>query len=163
MFRTSPNSLLPPVNPNTALFPCSSTKTSVSRGDNTHIPTYHGSLNATKATHLHVRHNNLSPNNLLMSYRDNNGNLKVMTKSYFLSLCNDISSREGYPHFTGHSFCIGGMTLLLQDSVDPEYVKMYGRWKSSTFTRYWRDLHTCASVHIDRVYTCKHLHQRLSA
>ncbi|KAF5311399.1 hypothetical protein D9758_019133 [Tetrapyrgos nigripes] len=140
-----------------------STKTSVSRGDNTHIPVNHGSLNATKATHLHVRHNNLSPNDLLMSYRDDNGNLKVMTKFYFLSLCNNVQLREGYPRFTGHSFHIGGMTLLLQDGVDPEYVKMCGRWKSSTFTHYWRDLHTCASVHIDRVYARKRLHQHLSA
>ncbi|KAF5343355.1 hypothetical protein D9758_014175 [Tetrapyrgos nigripes] len=139
-----------------------STKTSVSRGDYTHIHAYHGSLNATKATHLHVCANDLGPSDPLMSFRDDSGKLKCLTKSHFLSLCNDVWSKEGYPRFTGHSFHIGGTTLLLHDGVNPEYVKMCGRWNSSAFTRYWRDLHTCASIHIDRVHARRCLHQRLN-
>ncbi|KAF5362749.1 hypothetical protein D9758_011739 [Tetrapyrgos nigripes] len=158
---------LPPPTPDSKYGPLSmflpSTKTSVSRGDYAHIHAYHGSLNATKATHIHICSNNLSPDNPLMSYRDDSRKLKVMTKTHFLSLCNDVWSKESYPQFTGHSFRIGGTTLLLQDGVDPEYIKMCGRWKSSAFTRYWRDLHTCASIHIDRVHARRRLQQRLNA
>ncbi|KAF5344547.1 hypothetical protein D9758_016465 [Tetrapyrgos nigripes] len=102
---------LPPPTPNSKHGPLAmflpSTKTSVSRGNHAHIHTYHGSLNATKATHIHVCHNNLSPNDPLMSYRDKKGKLKVMTKSYFLNLCNNIWKKEGYPRFTSHSFHTG--------------------------------------------------------
>ncbi|KAF5334069.1 hypothetical protein D9758_017658 [Tetrapyrgos nigripes] len=158
---------LPPPTPQSKYGPMAmflpSTKTEIFKGDEVHIHAYHGSLNATKATHAHVRANRLSPQDPFMSYRDDSGKLKVMTKSYFLALCNEVWEKEGYPRFTGHSFRIGSTSLLLQDSVNPEYVKMCGRWKSSAFTRYWRDLHTCATVHIDRVHARNRLHQCLNA
>ncbi|THU89192.1 hypothetical protein K435DRAFT_621295, partial [Dendrothele bispora CBS 962.96] len=107
----------------------------------------HGALNATKFLHKHVTANNLSPDDPLMAYRDNAGRLKVLTKSLFLKVCNEPWSERGYPRFSGHSFRIGGTTYLLQCGVDPEVVKRCGRWKSCAFARYWRDLHSIASIH----------------
>ncbi|THU94002.1 hypothetical protein K435DRAFT_610443, partial [Dendrothele bispora CBS 962.96] len=95
----------------------------------------------------HVSVNKLSPDDPLMSYRDEHGRLKVLTKSLFLKVCNEAWSGHGYPKFSGHSFRIGGTTYLLQCGVDPKVVKRCGRWKSSAFARYWRDLHTIASIH----------------
>ncbi|THV00695.1 hypothetical protein K435DRAFT_656730 [Dendrothele bispora CBS 962.96] len=139
-----------------------STKTTGNRGDRVHVAIQPGFMNATKTTHRHVSMNGLKPEDPLMSYRDQYGTLKVLTKDRLLKICNDVWVPLGYPKVTGHCFRIGGTTYLLQCGVDPEVVKRCGRWKSSAFARYWRDLHTIASVHIDRVHARKHLRYRFS-
>lgn len=50
---------------------------------------------------------------------------------------------------TGHCFRIGGTTALLRRGVDPEVVKVAGRWRSDSFLRYWRTIDTMISSHMD--------------
>ncbi|KZV78302.1 hypothetical protein EXIGLDRAFT_573350, partial [Exidia glandulosa HHB12029] len=61
---------------------------------------------------------------------------------------NEIWSAAGMQRVTGHSFRIGGTTALLRAGVDPEVVKMAGRWKSDSFLRYWRALDVIISAHM---------------
>ncbi|KIM36884.1 hypothetical protein M413DRAFT_48478, partial [Hebeloma cylindrosporum] len=63
---------------------------------------------------------------------------RMLTKTAFLTRCNQIWSSLGYPRTTGHSFRIGGTTELLTSSVPPDVVKSMGRWSSDSFLRYWR-------------------------
>ncbi|KAE9389703.1 hypothetical protein BT96DRAFT_834533, partial [Gymnopus androsaceus JB14] len=84
----------------------------------------------------------------LLGYRDDSGELKVLTKSVFLKRCNQIWSEHGIPHMTGHCFRIGGTTHYLIQGIAPNIVKMLGRWKSDAFLKYWRDLESLASIHL---------------
>ncbi|EJD42254.1 hypothetical protein AURDEDRAFT_43481, partial [Auricularia subglabra TFB-10046 SS5] len=61
-----------------------------------------------------------------------------LTKRVFLSRLNEIWSAAGMVRISGHCFHIGGTTALLRAGVEPEVVKMAGRWKSDAFLRYWR-------------------------
>ncbi|KZV82866.1 hypothetical protein EXIGLDRAFT_598966, partial [Exidia glandulosa HHB12029] len=61
-----------------------------------------------------------------------------LTKAAFLGRLNEIWRAAGMQRITGHSFRIGGTTALLRAGVDPEVVKMAGRWRSDSFLRYWR-------------------------
>ncbi|KAF5364477.1 hypothetical protein D9758_010661 [Tetrapyrgos nigripes] len=135
-----------------------SIKTAGDRDDHAHITPWPHVLNATKAAHRHVKDNDLSQSDPFTAYRDEHGDIKVLTRSKFMAMCNRIWTREEYGRFTGHSFHIGRTTFLLSNGVDTETVKRCGRWKSSAFTRYWQDLHTISKVHIDRV----HAHCNLS-
>ncbi|KAF5349346.1 hypothetical protein D9758_011774 [Tetrapyrgos nigripes] len=123
-------------------------KTTGDRGDHTHIAAWPHRLNAMKAAHCHIKDNRLSQSDPFTTYRDDQGKFKVLTWSKFLTMCNIIWTREGYGRFTGHSFQIGDTMFLLHHGIDTETVKHCGQWKSSAFTRYWRDLHTISEVHI---------------
>jgi hypothetical protein len=61
-----------------------------------------------------------------------------MTKTWFLSRCNEIWIAAGLPDMPGHSFRIGGATHLLLMGTPPDIVAVQGRWKSRAFLEYWR-------------------------
>ncbi|KAE9386407.1 hypothetical protein BT96DRAFT_839276, partial [Gymnopus androsaceus JB14] len=97
----------------------------------------------------------------LLSYRDESGELRVLTKSVFLKRCNKAWARHNVPRMTGHCFRIGGTTYYLTQGIAPDIVKMLGRWKSDAFLKYWRDLDSLASIHLHRHHAQRSYAHRL--
>jgi len=64
--------------------------------------------------------------------------------------CNELWKIWGHPRITGHSFRIGGTTHYLLRKVDPNVVRVMGRWSSDAFLRYWRQLDVLATIHTER-------------
>ena len=96
-------------------------------------------LNPLSALRAHLAANNLSPTDPLFSFRQH-GHPQPLTKRLFLSRCNELLSRAGEPAITGHSFRVGGTTHFLLSGIDPDILKVHGRWASDSFLRYWRNL-----------------------
>ncbi|KZV81807.1 DNA breaking-rejoining enzyme, partial [Exidia glandulosa HHB12029] len=91
----------------------------------------------------HLDVNGISRDDPLFAYKhDTTGALVPLTRNAFLSRLNEIWRAAGMQTVTGHCFRIGGTTALLRAKVDPEVVKVAGRWKSDSFLRYWRTLDT---------------------
>lgn len=128
------------------------TKVLQSRGESVVLTTQPGSLSLTKALREHIYVNRLHPEDPLLAYRDDNSDLKVLSKAFFLKKCNAIWSETGIPKMSGHCFRIGGTTHFLIAGVAPEVVKAIGRWKSDVFLKYWRDLDSLASIHLHRLH-----------
>ncbi|KAK0235649.1 hypothetical protein EDD85DRAFT_921887 [Armillaria nabsnona] len=74
---------------------------------------------------------------------------KCITKNMMLKRCNNIWTKHGLGRFTGHCFRIGGTTFYLIKGINPDMVKMLGRWKSDTFRRYWRNLKALGILHTE--------------
>ncbi|KZV92196.1 DNA breaking-rejoining enzyme, partial [Exidia glandulosa HHB12029] len=97
----------------------------------------------------HIVVNRLRDDNPLFAYRhDDSDDLIPLTRGAFLGRLNEIWSAVGMQCVTGHCFRIGGTTALLRAGVDPEVVKVAGRWKSDSFLRYWRALDHIISSHV---------------
>jgi hypothetical protein len=96
----------------------------------------------------HLRINSPPANFPLFSHRLRDGYVGL-TKRRFLKRCNDIWTTYSLPPFTGHSFRIGGTTILLLRGVSPYVVKAMGRWTSDAFLRYWRSLEILAPMHAE--------------
>ncbi|KAE9386005.1 hypothetical protein BT96DRAFT_949437 [Gymnopus androsaceus JB14] len=126
------------------------TKVEQTRGEEVIYSPQPGCMSPTRAWRDHIRVNQLGPNDPLLGYRNNSGELKVLTKSVFLKRCNQIWSEHGIPRMTGHCFRIGGTTHYLIQGIAPNIVKMLSRWKSDVFLKYWRDLESLASIHLHR-------------
>ena len=107
----------------------------------------------------HLRVSNISSNQTLFSYTSATG-YTVLTKPSFLQRCNGVWQRLGYPHTTGHCFCIGGTTELLVAGTPPEVVKATGRWSSESFLRYWRSLDDIAPQYIQNLPLHPQRHRR---
>jgi hypothetical protein len=71
-----------------------------------------------------------------------------MTRSTFLSRCNDIWVSQGFPNLPGHAFRIGGATELLLQGVHPDVVSTQGRWSSDAFLDYWCRIDTILPLFI---------------
>lgn len=98
--------------------------------------------------HMHI--NNIGDDDPLFAYKhDVSGDLIPLTRRAFLSRLNEIWSAAGMQRITGHSFRIGGTTALLRAGVEPDVVKMAGRWRSDSFLRYWRAIDNIISSHMD--------------
>jgi hypothetical protein len=103
--------------------------------------------------HIHV--SQIARDNLLFSY-GTSGTPSILTKSTFLQRCNTIWLSFGYPHFSRHSFRIGGTTELLITGTPPDIVKATGRWSSKSFHQYWRSLKDIAPHYISNIPTLSH-------
>lgn len=98
----------------------------------------------------HVRINGIAAEDPLFAYtHDTTGELVPLTRRAFLSRLNEIWSAAGMQRITGHCFRIGGTTALLRAGVEPDVVKMAGRWRSDSFLRYWRAIDNIISSHMD--------------
>lgn len=98
----------------------------------------------------HLRVNRIGPDDPLFAYRhDTTGVLTVLTRGAFLSRLNEIWLAAGMQRVTGHCFRIGGTTALLRAGVEPDVVKIAGRWKSDSFLRYWRAVDSIIASHVD--------------
>ncbi|KAJ4486407.1 hypothetical protein C8R41DRAFT_838186 [Lentinula lateritia] len=126
------------------------TKTSQQRGEKVMIPVQQGSTNE------------LTPSNPLFAYTDANGTKRILTKTLFLRRCNAIWKRHGISRQTGHCFRIGGTTHYLLAGVNPDVVQVFGRWKSSAFLKYWRNLESLASLHLHRHHSQQSHFSRVS-
>lgn len=98
----------------------------------------------------HIALNGITDEDPLFAYKhDVTGVLIPLTRNAFLSRLNEIWGAAGMQRITGHCFRIGGTTALLRAGVEPDVVKMAGRWRSDAFLRYWRAIDNIISSHMD--------------
>lgn len=86
--------------------------------------------------------------NPLFSWRDKQGNIRPLVKDAALSHINSILSTWGFGNTFGHSFRIGGASFFLGQGVDPEIVRLAGRWRSLAYETYIRAFEQVASRHM---------------
>ncbi|KAE9401771.1 hypothetical protein BT96DRAFT_1091069 [Gymnopus androsaceus JB14] len=77
------------------------TKTAQSRGEEVVYSPQPGHTSPTRAWREHIRVNRLGPDDPLLAYRDENDELKVLTKAIFLKRCNAVWSMHNIPCMTG--------------------------------------------------------------
>lgn len=71
-----------------------------------------------------------------------------MTRTWFITRCNNVWASAGLPLLTGHCFRIGGATELLLRGTPPDIVAAQGRWKSRAFLEYWRRIESILPLFI---------------
>lgn len=89
-----------------------------------------------------------SPKDSLFSWRDRRGAIRPMVRDRALERINSILSRHGWGMTFGHSFRIGGASFLLSQGVQPEIVRIIGRWKSLAYEAYIRAFEQVSSKHV---------------
>ncbi|KAJ3713630.1 hypothetical protein C8R42DRAFT_593043 [Lentinula raphanica] len=107
-----------------------------------------GDLSAIKALRNLARVVPAGPSDPLFSWRDRMGDIRPMVKSKALKRINGILSEWGWGTAFGHSFRIGGASHYLAQKVDPEIVRLAGRWKSMAYETYIRAFEQIASRHL---------------
>ncbi|KAJ3711585.1 hypothetical protein C8R42DRAFT_689012 [Lentinula raphanica] len=88
------------------------------------------------------------PTDPLFSWRDRMNEIRPMVKSRALERINGILAARGWGTAFGHSFRIGGASHYLAQKVDPEIVRLAGRWKSMAYETYIRAFEQIASRHL---------------
>ena len=84
----------------------------------------------------------------LFSWRDAKGDIRPMSKNRALERINAIFIAWGWGTSFGHSFRIGGASFYLAKKVDPEIVRIAGRWKSLAYETYIRAFEQISSRHL---------------
>ncbi|KAG1834524.1 hypothetical protein EV424DRAFT_1310211 [Suillus variegatus] len=84
----------------------------------------------------------------LFSWRDVRGDIRPMAKVRALERINSILIGHGWGTSFGHSFRIGGASFYLAKKVDPEIVRIAGRWKSLAYETYIRAFEQISSQHM---------------
>ncbi|KII83079.1 hypothetical protein PLICRDRAFT_119867 [Plicaturopsis crispa FD-325 SS-3] len=126
------------------------TKTSKAEGAVVMICRQTGTSDPISCLDTHLALNRLPADAPLFSYRSE-GRLQCLTRKHFLVVVNRIWASHGFPRVSGHSFRIGGTTELLLRGVNPDIVKMMGRWRSDAFLRYWRFVEGLIPLHAERL------------
>ncbi|KAF8235385.1 hypothetical protein L208DRAFT_1257247, partial [Tricholoma matsutake] len=126
-------------------------KTKKAQGNNIWIPRQEAPLDPIHAIHKHFIKNRLDINHPIVAYHDVHDKVIMLTRSAFIWRVNRIlcAMNKGYPHITGHCFCIGGTTFYLVAGVPPDMVKKCGCWRSQAFLEYWRCLNYLGAMHIE--------------
>ena len=88
------------------------------------------------------------PDDLLFSWQDRHGDIHSMVKSKAIDHINAILKTFGWGTTFGHSFRIGGASFYLSQKVDPEIVRIAGRWRSLAYKAYIRAFEQVASHHL---------------
>lgn len=88
------------------------------------------------------------PEDPLFSWRDHTGAIRPMVKQRALERINCIMAAWGWGTAFGHSFRIGGASFYLAKKVDPEIVRLAGRWRSLAYETYIRAFEQIASQHL---------------
>lgn len=127
------------------------TKTNKSFGVSIPLPAQFGVSNPATALRNHMAVNSLHSSTPLFCY-SHGGTAKMLHKALFMERCNAVWVSIGSSRLTGHSFRIGGTTELLLAGVDPDVVKVMGRWSSDAFLRYWRSVSDIVAIHASFVY-----------
>ncbi|KAI0078951.1 DNA breaking-rejoining enzyme, partial [Panus rudis PR-1116 ss-1] len=91
------------------------------------------------------------PSDPLFSWRDGQGNIRPMVRDTALKFINNILKAWGWGTAFGHSFRIGGASFLLAQKVDPEIIRLMGRWRSLAYQVYIRAFEQVASRHIANI------------
>ena len=84
----------------------------------------------------------------LFSWRDNCGDIRPMVRDKALIRINMILQAWGWGTAFGHSFRIGGASFFLAQKINPEIVRIAGRWKSLAYETYIRAFELIANRHI---------------
>ncbi|KAH7912345.1 hypothetical protein BJ138DRAFT_1004711 [Hygrophoropsis aurantiaca] len=126
------------------------TKTTLQEGASISITARDHITCPLKALSLHLDVNaRLPPHAPLFAYHFANDNGWLpLTKSIFMTRCNEIWERAGFPPMPGHAFRISGATELLLQGVNPDVVAQQGRWKSQAFLEYWRRIESILPLFI---------------
>ena len=74
-----------------------------------------------------------------------------MTRKTALKRITNILTHAGYGSTFGHSFRISGATIFLARGVNPEIVRLTGRWRSLAYESYIRAFEHAASVHLANI------------
>ncbi|KAJ3752363.1 hypothetical protein EV360DRAFT_55325 [Lentinula raphanica] len=88
------------------------------------------------------------PSDPMFSWKDKNEEIRPMVKARALERINSIISAWGWGTAFGHSFRIGGASHYLAMKVDPEIVRLAGRWRSLAYEAYIRAFEQIASRHL---------------
>ena len=94
-----------------------------------------------------------SPSDPLFSWRDTAGGLHSLTRKSTLPRIDNIGQAHGWETTAfGHLFCIGGggggggaASFYLAHNIDPEIVRLAGRWKSLAYETHIRASEQVAS------------------
>ncbi|KAJ3714807.1 hypothetical protein C8R42DRAFT_543448, partial [Lentinula raphanica] len=97
-----------------------------------------GGLSAIDALRNLARVVPAGPLDPMFSWRDRNGEIRPMVKVRALERINSVISAWGWSTAFGHSFRIGGASHYLAMKIDPEIVRLAGRWKSLAYEAYIR-------------------------
>jgi len=119
-------------------------------GDDVVIAHQVGAIDPILALKRHLSVNMTTSSSSLFAYNSPSG-VRMLSKSVFISRCNDIWGKHGYKRITGHCFRIGGTTEFLLAGVHPSIVKIMGRWSSDSFLRYWRALERLVPAYASRI------------
>jgi hypothetical protein len=84
----------------------------------------------------------------LFSWSDRHGMVHPMIPGTVLGRIREVLSAYGWSASFGHSFRIGGASHLLAQGVDPELVRLQGRWKSLAYETYIRAFEQVLSRHV---------------
>lgn len=90
----------------------------------------------------------VGPDDPLFSWRDRHGDIRPMVKSTALHHINSILKSHGWGTTFGHSFRIGGASFYLSQKIDPEIIRIAGRWCSLAYEVYIRAFEQVASRHL---------------
>lgn len=93
------------------------------------------------------------PDDPLFSWRDRNGDIRPLVKEAALRRINSIFLALGFGTSFGHSFRIGGASFYLSQKVNPEIIRIAGRWKSLAYETYIRAFEQVASRHLANLET----------
>jgi hypothetical protein len=88
------------------------------------------------------------PDDPLFSWRDDQGSVRPMVKTRAMDRINNILSAWGWGTSFGHSFQIGGASFYLSQKIDPEIVRLAGRWKSLAYEAYIRAFEQVVNRHM---------------
>lgn len=84
----------------------------------------------------------------LFSWHDQSGDVRPLVKAAALRRINAVFTALGRGTTFGHSFRIGGASFYLSQKVDPEAVRLAGRWRSLAYEAYIRAFEQIASRHL---------------
>jgi hypothetical protein len=78
------------------------------------------------------------PRNLarVVPWRNRHGEIRPMVKTRAINHINAVLKTWGWGTAFGHSFRIGGASFYLSQKVDPEMVRIAGRWCSLAYEAY---------------------------
>ena len=107
-----------------------------------------GPLCPLTALHNMARVTPAGPEDPLFSWRDSQGAIRPLVKTAALARVNDILARSELGSTFGHSFRIGGASYYLAQKVDPEMVRIAGRWRSLAYETYIRGFEQVISRHM---------------
>lgn len=91
------------------------------------------------------------PTDPLFSWRDARRAIRLLTKDAALRRIKQALSAEGKGLVFGHSFRIGGASFFLAQGVNPEIVRLAGRWKSLSYQTYVRAFEQIAPQHLSNM------------
>ena len=89
----------------------------------------------------------------LFAFETSDGNWAPLTKTNWLSRCNEVWMAAGFEPLLAHAFRIGGCTEMLLRGVNPDVVCVQGRWVLKAFLQYWRKIQSILPLFISKSFS----------